>query len=152
MILKKINKMNSLLKKEKNVNFKEVLLDHGLIITPSDVSIINSKLIHIEYLIMDMETNEKVKTNVIGKGENLKSAQTDAYAYMQNMLFAYKESSSITMSKDPIINRNQQKKLFAMASYDKIHSIIEPMGYKSIKDIKIKDFSKIIKILGKEKI
>ncbi|SHK64744.1 hypothetical protein [Tepidibacter formicigenes] len=37
-------------------------------------------------------------------------------------------------------------------AHQKLHELIEPMGYTSIKDIRISDFQKIIEILEKENI
>lgn len=160
MLLKKINKINNILR-EKNspdvLDFKQILIDSDLIITQSNIQVIDDKTVNIEYLIIDISTNETLKTRALGKANNLNLAQIKAYEYIQKTIFSYEKtnSSKKILNKNEIINnniinRNQQKKLFAMASYEKIHSLIEAMGYESIKDIKINDFSKIIDILEKE--
>lgn len=180
MLLKKINKMNSILRAKENlqdVDFKQILLDSDLIITQTDIKVIDAKTVNIEYLIIDTANDETLKTRAIGKGQNPEVAQRNAYEYMQKMIFSYekpttskkgpkkkeieivkdleediKETSNIVNINDSVINRSQQRKLFAMADHDKIHSIIEPMGYTSIKYIKVSDFAKIIESLENENI
>jgi hypothetical protein len=158
MLLKKINRMNSMLKERnflEDVDFKQILIDSDLLITQSDLVVIDSKTVDIEYTIIDISTNEALKTRSIGKSQNVQLAQQKAYEYMQKMIFSYEKSFSSKQSSnknDSLINRNQQKRLFTIASYEKIHSVIELMGYTSIKDIKISDFPKIVQFLEIENV
>lgn len=156
MLLKKINSMNSILRSKENlegIDFKQILLDSDIVITQTDIKVINEKCVDIEFLIIDSITNETLKIRALGKDKNIEIAQEKAYAYIQKILFSYdkktllkkKNTKKEVIIENGIINRKQQKKLFAMASYDTIHSIIEPMGYSSIKDIKTCDFSRILK-------
>lgn len=158
MLLKKINKMNSMLKERnflEDVDFKQILIDSDLLITQSDLVVIDSKTVDIEYTITDISTNEVLKTRSIGKAQNVQLAQQKSYEYMQKMIFSYEKSFSskqLSNKNDSLINRNQQKRLFTIASYEKIHSVIELMGYTSIKDIKISDFPKIVQFLEIENV
>lgn len=178
MLLKKINKMNTILRQKgtEGIDFKQVLLDCNLLITQSDIKVIDPKTIDVEYEIMDITTDEIIKTRAIGKGQNIKLAQDKAYQYMQDMIFSYTKTNSnpkgskekttlndknelaiakdnnVVEIKDSVINRNQQKKLFAIASHEKIHELIEDMGYSSIKDIRVSDFKRIVDILEKDNI
>ena len=175
MLLKKINKMNTILRQKgtEGIDFKQVLLDCNLFITQSDIKVIDPKTIDVEYEIMDITTDKIIKTRAIGIGQNIKLAQDKAYQYMQDMIFSYTKTNSnpkgskekttgenkneiaiakdnnVVEIKDSVINRNQQKKLFAIASYEKIHEVIEDMGYSSVKEIRISDFKRIIDILEK---
>lgn len=104
------------------------------------------------------KNDETLKTRAIGKGQNSEVAQRNAYEYMQKMIFSYektntskkgpkkkeaeiikdykediKEISNIVNINDGVINKNQQKKLFTMASYEKTHEVIEAMALTTIK-------------------
>lgn len=158
MLLKKINKMNSMLRERdslEDTDFKQILIDSDLLITQSDFVVIDDKTVDVEYIIIDTSTNETLKTRSIGKDKNLQLAQQRAYEHMQKMIFSYKKPSSLKQfpnKNDDLINRNQQKRLFAIASYEKIHSVIELMGFTSIKDIKTSDFPKIVQFLESENV
>lgn len=151
MLLKKINKMKSILKENntiENIDFEQILIESDLIITQSDIQIIDSSTVSIEYSIVDTTNNELLKSKAVGKDTDLKLAQEKAYEYMKKMIFFY-ENDDKAVNYEPI-SRKQQKRLFAMASYQKIHSVIELMGYTSIKDIKSCDFPKIVDFLKTE--
>lgn len=64
MLLKKINKMNTILRQKgtEGIDFKQVLLDCNLFITQSDIKVIDPKTIDVEYVIMDITTDEIIKT------------------------------------------------------------------------------------------